>query len=98
MTSARLGFQTASRSRAQPEGTEQFGITALFAVTALIAHTFRAPRLNAPSCRPTSARGRSPHPAVGMRLYIDDMLRADSSAAQIDLTAPRNAARLLRLQ
>jgi hypothetical protein len=41
---------------------------------------------------------RSPHPAVGMRLFIEDMLRAGISAAQIDLMARRNPARLLGLQ
>jgi predicted metal-dependent phosphotriesterase family hydrolase len=41
---------------------------------------------------------RSPHPAVGMRLFIDDMLRAGLTAAQIDLMARRNPARLLGLE
>jgi hypothetical protein len=40
----------------------------------------------------------SPHPAVGMRLFIDDMLRSGISAAQIDLMARRNPARLLGLE
>lgn len=41
---------------------------------------------------------RSPHPAVGMRLFIDDMLRAGLTPAQIDLMARRNPARLLGLE
>ena len=40
---------------------------------------------------------RSPHPAVGMRLFIDEMLRAGITAQQIDLMARRNPARLLGL-
>src|SRR6185369_15243711 len=40
---------------------------------------------------------RSPHPAVGMRLFMEDMLRAGITAAQIDLMARRNPARLLGL-
>lgn len=39
----------------------------------------------------------SPHPAVGMRLFIDDMLRAGLTAEQIDRMARRNPARLLGL-
>lgn len=38
---------------------------------------------------------RSPHPADGMRLFIDEMLRAGVPAAAIDLMARRNPARLL---
>lgn len=41
---------------------------------------------------------RSPHPALGMRLFIDEMLRAGLTAAQIDLMARRNPARLLGLE
>ncbi len=41
---------------------------------------------------------RSPHPAVGMRLFMDDMLRAGLTAAQVDLMARRNPARLLGLE
>ena len=40
---------------------------------------------------------RSPHPAVGMRMFIDEMLRAGITAEQIDLMARRNPARLLGL-
>jgi hypothetical protein len=40
----------------------------------------------------------SPHPAAGMRLFIDEMLRAGLSAEDIDLMARRNPARLLRLE
>jgi hypothetical protein len=40
---------------------------------------------------------RSPHPAVGMRLFIDEMLRAGIAPAAIDLMARRNPARLLGL-
>jgi hypothetical protein len=41
---------------------------------------------------------RSPHPAAGMRLFIDEMLRAGITPAQIDLMARRNPARLLGLE
>ena len=41
---------------------------------------------------------RSPHPAIGMRLFIDEMLRAGLTAPQIDLMARRNPARLLGLE
>jgi hypothetical protein len=41
---------------------------------------------------------RSPHPAVGMRLFVDEMMRAGITAAQIDLMARRNPARLLGLE
>jgi hypothetical protein len=41
---------------------------------------------------------RSPHPALGMRLFIDEMLRAGITAQQIDLMARRNPARLLGLE
>jgi hypothetical protein len=40
---------------------------------------------------------RSPHPADGMRLFIDEMLRCGVSPAAIDLMARRNPARLLGL-
>ena len=40
---------------------------------------------------------RSPHPADGMRLFIDEMLRAGVPAAAIDVMARRNPARLLGL-
>jgi len=40
---------------------------------------------------------RSPHPAEGMRLFIDEMLRAGVPAAAVDLMARRNPARLLGL-
>src|SRR5499427_9628775 len=42
-------------------------------------------------------QAKSPHPAEGMRLFIDEMLRAGVPAAAIDLMARRNPARLLRL-
>jgi hypothetical protein len=38
---------------------------------------------------------RSPHPAIGMQLFSDEMLRAGLTAADIDLLARRNPARLL---
>lgn len=41
---------------------------------------------------------RSPHPAIGMRLFIDEMLRAGISEPQVDLMARRNPARLLGLE
>jgi hypothetical protein len=41
---------------------------------------------------------RSPHPAIGMRLFIDEMMRAGISPGQIDLMARRNPARLLGLE
>jgi hypothetical protein len=41
---------------------------------------------------------RSPHPAVGMRLFIDEMLRAGITVAEIDLMVRRNPARLLGLE
>jgi hypothetical protein len=40
----------------------------------------------------------SPHPADGMRLFIDDMLRVGLTGEQIDLMARRNPARLLGLE
>ena len=40
---------------------------------------------------------KSPHPADGMRFFIDEMLRAGVPAAAIDLMARRNPARLLGL-
>lgn len=40
---------------------------------------------------------RSPHPAVGMRMFIDEMMRAGITAEQVDLMARRNPARLLGL-
>jgi hypothetical protein len=39
----------------------------------------------------------SPHPAAGMRMFIDEMLRAGVPAAAIDAMARRNPARLLGL-
>jgi hypothetical protein len=39
----------------------------------------------------------SPHPAVGMQMYIDEMLRAGVPARAIDLMARRNPGRLLGL-
>ncbi len=41
---------------------------------------------------------RSPHPADGMRLFIDEMLRCGVPAAAIDRMARRNPARLLGLE
>ena len=41
---------------------------------------------------------RSPHPAVGMRMFIDEMLRAGLGEADVDLMARRNPARLLGLE
>jgi hypothetical protein len=41
---------------------------------------------------------QSPHPAEGMRLYIDEMLRHGVPAEAIDLMARRNPARLLGLE
>jgi len=41
---------------------------------------------------------RSPHPAIGMRLFIDEMLRCGITPAQVDLMARRNPARLLGLK
>src|SRR2546422_555599 len=40
---------------------------------------------------------KSPHPADGMRLFIEEMLGCGVPAAAIDLMARRNPARLLRL-
>ena len=40
---------------------------------------------------------KSPHPADGMRLFIDEMLRCGVPPAAIDLMARRNPARLLGL-
>ena len=40
---------------------------------------------------------RSPHPAIGMRMFIDEMLGAGLSEADVDLMARRNPARLLGL-
>jgi len=42
-------------------------------------------------------QAKSPHPAVGMRLFIDEMLRAGLSVADVDLMARRNPAALLGL-
>ena len=42
-------------------------------------------------------QAESPHPADGMRLFIDEMLNAGVPAAAIDLMARRNPARLLGL-
>lgn len=42
-------------------------------------------------------QAQSPHPAEGMRLFIDEMLRAGLSVADVDLMARRNPARLLGL-
>jgi hypothetical protein len=41
---------------------------------------------------------RSPHPAIGMRLFIDEMLRAGLTEAEVDQMARRNPARLLGLE
>ena len=41
---------------------------------------------------------RSPRPAVGMRMFIDEMLRAGLGEADVDLMARRNPARLLGLE
>jgi hypothetical protein len=41
---------------------------------------------------------RSPHPAVGMRLFVDEMLRAGLTEADVDQMARRNPARLLGLE
>jgi hypothetical protein len=41
---------------------------------------------------------RSPHPAVGMQMFIDEMLRAGLGEADVDLMARRNPARLLGLE
>ena len=41
---------------------------------------------------------RSPHPAVGMRMFIGEMLRAGLGEADVDLMARRNPARLLGLE
>jgi hypothetical protein len=38
---------------------------------------------------------RSPHPAIGMRMFIDEMLSAGLSEADVDVMARRNPARLL---
>jgi hypothetical protein len=40
---------------------------------------------------------KSPHPAEGMRMFIDEMLRCGVPAAAVDLMARKNAARLLGL-
>lgn len=40
---------------------------------------------------------RSPHPAAGMAMFIDEMLRAGVPAGAVDLMARRNPARLLGL-
>lgn len=42
-------------------------------------------------------QAKSPHPALGMRLFIDEMLRAGLAPADVDLMARRNPARLLGL-
>jgi hypothetical protein len=39
----------------------------------------------------------SPHPAAGMRMFIEEMLRAGVPASAVDLMARRNPARVLRL-
>src|SRR5215470_5344790 len=41
---------------------------------------------------------RSPHPAVGLKMFIDEMLRCGIDAPAIDLMARRNPARLLHLE
>lgn len=41
---------------------------------------------------------RSPHPALGMRMFIDEMLRAGISVRDVDLMARRNPGRLLGLE
>jgi hypothetical protein len=41
---------------------------------------------------------RSPHPAAGMKLFVDEMLRAGITEAEVDLMARRNPARLLGLE
>ena len=41
---------------------------------------------------------RSPHPAIGMRMFIDEMLSAGLREADVDLMARRNPARLLGLE
>ena len=41
---------------------------------------------------------RSPHPAIGMQLFIDEMLRAGLTVADVDLLARKNPARLLGLE
>jgi hypothetical protein len=42
-------------------------------------------------------QAKSPHPAEGMRLFIDEMLRAGLSVADVDAMARRNPAALLGL-
>jgi hypothetical protein len=42
-------------------------------------------------------QAQSPHPAEGMRMFIDEMLRCGVSPEAIDLMARRNPARLLNL-
>lgn len=42
-------------------------------------------------------QARSPHPAEGMRMFIEEMLQQDVPAPALDLMARRNAARLLGL-
>jgi hypothetical protein len=41
---------------------------------------------------------RSPHPALGMRMFIDEMLGAGISEPEVDLMARRNPGRLLGLE
>jgi len=41
---------------------------------------------------------RSPHPAIGMRMFIDEMLSAGLREADVDVMARRNPARLLGLE
>lgn len=41
---------------------------------------------------------RSPHPAIGMRMFIDEMLSAGLREADVDAMARRNPARLLGLE
>jgi len=42
-------------------------------------------------------QAKSPHPALGMRLFMDEMLGAGLSTDDVDLMARRNPARLLGL-
>jgi hypothetical protein len=42
-------------------------------------------------------QAQSPHPAVGMRMFIGEMLACGVPAAAVDLMARKNPARLLRI-
>jgi hypothetical protein len=42
-------------------------------------------------------QAKSPHPAVGMRMFIEEMLRCGVPAAAVDQQARQNPARLLGL-